>query len=245
MNIVIFNEVSFMKKTKRSVLDIYLALIAGGLFVACLHVPNAPSDEPKITSVEILVKQFNETRESPLKINSDEDAELIALVNPSKFKDDVKYYWYKGDDMLGEGMTYAITTDDMASSKKSKKKIPDMVVIEDREKNHLETKFQVIINVPPQISAKTQPADGDTLYGNTHTPFLFSWQSSDRDESGLLSHTLEIDGTRYNVGELQQIYQSGFTEGRHSYRILVEDSLGDKDSIPEREFFVVDTVGAP
>ena len=220
-----------MKKTKRSVLDICLALIAGGLFVACLHVPNAPSDEPKITSVEILVKQFDETRESPLKINSDEDAELIALVNPSKFKDDVKYYWYKADDM--------------ASSKKSKKKIPDMVVIEDREKNHLETKFQVIINVPPQISAKTQPADGDTLYGNTHTPFLFSWQSSDRDESGLLSHTLEIDGTRYNVGELQQIYQSGFTEGRHSYRILVEDSLGDKDSIPEREFFVVDTVGAP
>ena len=141
-----------MKKTKRSVLDICLALIAGGLFVACLHVPNAPSDEPKITSVEILVKQFGETRESPLKINSDEDAELIALVNPSKFKDDVKYYWYKGDDMLGEGMTYAITTDDMASSKK---KIPDKEVIENHEKNHIETKPQVIIKVQPQIGAKT------------------------------------------------------------------------------------------
>ena len=245
MNIVIFNEVSFMKKTKRSVLDICLALMAGVLFSACLHIPHAPSNDPKITSVEVQVKQFGETRESPLKINSDEDAELIALVNPSKFKDDVQYYWYKGDDILGEGMTYAISTSDMASSKKIKKKIPDKLVIEDREKNSLETSLQVTINVPPQISTNTQPADGDTLYGNIHTPFLFSWKSSDRDESGHLSHTLEIDGTRYNVGELQQISQSGFTEGRHTYRILVEDSMGDKDSIPEQEFFVVDTLGAP
>ena len=245
MNIVIFNEVSSMKKTKRSVLDICLALMAGGLFSACLHVPNAPGDDPKITSVEVLVKQFDETKESPLKINSDEDAELIALVNPHKYKDDVKYYWYKGDDVLGEGMTYAISTDDMASSKKIKKNIPDKLVIKDREKNSLETTFQIIINVPPQISADTKPADGDTLYGNTHTPFQFSWKSSDRDESGHLSHILEIDGIRYNVGELQQVSQSGFTEGRHTYRILVEDSLGDKDSIPEQEFFVIDTLGAP
>lgn len=229
-----------MKKTKRSVLDICLALMAGGLFSACLHIPSNPGEDPKITTVEILVKQFGETRESPLKINSDEDAELIALVNPSKFRDDVKYYWYKGDDLLGKGMTYAITSNEMSSSKK---KIPDMVVIEDLENNRLKTTFQVVINVPPQISTKTKPADGDTLYGNTHTPFLFSWESSDRDESGHLFHTLEIDGTRYNVGELQKVYQSGFTEGRHTYRILVEDSLGDKDSVPEQEFFVVDTLG--
>ena len=59
-----------------------------------------------------------------------------------------------------------------------------------------------------------------------------------------MSHVLEIDGTRYNVGELQQISQSGFAQGKHTYRILVEDSLGDKDSIPEKEFFVIDTLGA-
>ena len=220
-----------MKKTKRCVLDICLALIAGGLFAACLDIPNAPSDSSKITSLNVLVKQFGETHESPLKINSDESAELIAEVTPDKYKKDVKYYWYKGDKKLGEGMTFKI-----------EQKIPDKLVIEDREKNRLDTTFQVIVNVPPKISAKTKPADGDTLYGNSHTPFLFSWKSSDSNEDGQLLHTLEIDGTAYNVGNLQQVLQSGFSEGKHTFRIIVEDSLGDKDSIPEREFFVIDTL---
>lgn len=244
MNIVIFDRVSFMKMNKRSVLALCLALMAGGLFSACLDIPDAPNDSPKITSVEVLVKQFDETKESPLKINSDESAELIADVNPNHFRNDVKYFWYKGDDKLGEGMVYTISTDDMASSEKIKQHIPDKLIIEDREKNRLSTTFQITINVPPKLSTKTIPADGDTLYGNTHTPILFSWQSSDRNEDKRLSHTLEIDGKLYNVGELQQVLQSGFTEGRHTYRILVEDSFGDKDSIPEQEFFVVDTLGA-
>ncbi len=233
-----------MKKNKRSVLELCLTLMAGGLFSACLDIPEAPGDTPKITSVQVLVKQFDETKGEPLKINSDEDAELIAEVNPDNFKNDIKYFWYKGNDILGKGMTYPINTDDMASSEKIKENIPDKLVIEDSEKNQLKTTFQITINVPPQISTKTKPANGDTLYGNTHTPILFSWQSSDRDEDKHLSHVLEIDGTRYNVGELQQISQSGFAQGKHTYRILVEDSLGDKDSIPEKEFFVIDTLGA-
>lgn len=245
MNIVIFNEVSFMKKNKQSVLNLCLTLMAGALLSACLHIPSTPDDSPKISSVGVMVKQFDETRESPLKINSDEDAELIANVTPSKYRNDVKYYWYRGDNLLGEGLTYAIKTDDMASSKKIKKHIPDKLVIEDREKNRLDTTFQIIINVPPQLSTKTKPENGEILYGDSHTPILFSWQSSDRDESEQLFHILEIDGFPYNVGELQQIQQSGFTTGKHTYRILVEDSLGDKDSIPEKEFFVVDTLGVP
>lgn len=234
-----------MKMNKRSVLALCLALMAGGLFSACLDIPDFPNDSPKITSVEVLAKQFDEAKSEPLKINSDEDAELIADVTPNHFRNEIKYFWYKGDDILGEGMVYIISTDDMASSEKIKQHIPDKLIIEDREKNRLSTTFQVTINVPPKLSTKTIPADGDTLYGNTHTPILFSWQSSDRNEDKHLSHTLEIDGSRYNVGELQQVLQSGFTEGRHTYRILVEDSLGDKDSIPEQEFFVVDTLGAP
>lgn len=234
-----------MKKNKQSVLNLCLALMAGGLFPACLHIPSTPDDSRKISTIEVLVKQFDETRESPLKINSDESAELIASVNPGKYKNDVKYYWYKGDSLLGKGMTYAISTDDMTSKKKIKKNIPDKLVIEDREKNRLDTTFQIIINVPPQLSTKTKPENGEVLYVDSHTPILFSWQSSDRDESGQLFHTLEIDGIPYNVGELQQIQQSGFATGKHTYRVLVEDSLGDKDSIPEKEFIVIDTLGLP
>jgi hypothetical protein len=231
-----------MKMDKRRVLELCLTLMVGGLFSACLDIPEPPGDTPKITSVQILVKQFDDTKGEPLKINSDEDAELIAEVNPDKFKNDIKYFWYKGNDILGKGMVYPINSDDMASSEKIKQNIPDKLVIEDSENNQLKTTFQITINVPPQISTKTKPANGDTLYGNTHTPILFSWQSSDRNEDKHLSHVLEIDGIRYNVGELQQISQSGFSEGKHTYRILVEDSLGDKDSIPEQEFFVIDTL---
>lgn len=231
-----------MKMDKRRVLELSLTLMVGGLFSACLDIPEPPGDTPKITSVQVLVKQFDDTKGEPLKINSDEDAELIAEVNPDKFKNDIKYFWYKGNDILGKGMVYPINSDDMASSEKIKQNIPDKLVIEDSENNQLKTTFQITINVPPQISTKTKPANGDTLYGNTHTPILFSWQSSDRNEDKHLSHILEIDGIRYNVGELQQISQSGFSEGKHTYRILVEDSLGDKDSIPEQEFFVIDTL---
>ena len=231
-----------MKMDKRRVLELCLTLMVGGLFSACLDIPEPPGDTPKITSVQVLVKQFDDTKGEPLKINSDEDAELIAEVNPDKFKNDIKYFWYKGNDILGKGMVYPINSDDMASSEKIKQNIPDKLVIEDSENNQLKTTFQITINVPPQISPKTKPANGDTLYGNTHTPILFSWQSSDRNEDKHLSHVLEIDGIRYNVGELQQISQSGFSEGKHTYRILVEDSLGDKDSIPEQEFFVIDTL---
>jgi hypothetical protein len=231
-----------MKMDKRRVLELCLTLMVGGLFSACLDIPEPPGDTPKITSVQVLVKQFDDTKGEPLKINSDEDAELIAEVNPDKFKNDIKYFWYKGNDILGKGMVYPINSDDMASSEKIKQNIPDKLVIEDSENNQLKTTFQITINVPPQISTKTKPANGDTLYGNTHTPILFSWQSSDRNEDKHLSHVLEIDGIRYNVGELQQLSQSGFSEGKHTYRILVEDSLGDKDSIPEQEFFVIDTL---
>ena len=231
-----------MSKNNRCVLNICLALVAGGLFSACLHIPDAPSDNSKITSVDVSVKQFGELKESPLKINSDDDAELIAEVTPSKFKNDIKYYWYKGDETLGKGSVYTITTDYMASSKKIEKHIPDKLVIEDNEGNRLKTTFQIVINVPPKLSTETKPEDGEILYGDSHTPILFSWHSSDRDESGQLFHTLEIDGISYNVGDLQQVQQSGFTMGKHTYRILVEDSLGDKDSIPEKEFFVIDSL---
>jgi hypothetical protein len=46
------------------------------------------------------------------------------------------------------------------------------------------------------------------------------------------------------VGELQQVMQSGFNIGVHSFRILVMDSLGDKDSTAIQEFLVLDTLGA-
>ena len=241
MNIVIFNKVSLLRKNNQCLLNVSLALAASALFSACLDVPHAPNDPQKISNVSVFAKQFDEAIEEPIKINSTEKAELIAEVTPSKYKNKIKYYWYNDDEILDSGATYTISTTYMTSSFLSKNFIPDRLVIKDGEGNSLETTFTVKVNNPPQILAETIPADGDTLYGNIHTPFLFSWQSFDRDGSKGLENVLEIDGVQYQVGELQQVMQSGFSAGTHTFRILVTDSLGDKDSTDKQEFFVIDT----
>ena len=240
-NIVIFNKVSLLSKNNQCLLAISLALAAGALFSACLDVPHAPNDTQKISEVSVFARQFDEAIEEPIKINSNEQAELIAEVTPGKYKNRIKYYWYNGDEILDSGATYTISTTYMASSFLSRNFIPDRLLIKDDEGNTLETTFSVNVNNPPQILAETIPANGDTLYGNSHTPFLFSWQSFDRDGSKGLENVLEIDGVQYKVGELQQVMQSGFSEGRHTFRILVTDSLGDKDSTDKQEFFVFGT----
>lgn len=223
-------------------MNICLTLVAGSFFAGCLDIPETVSDSHKIVKIDVLVKQFGETSPEPLKLNSSEKAELIAEVIPSNEEDEVKYYWYSEDELLDSGKTYAVSTNFMASSFISKKFIPDKLVVEDREGSTLEKEFTVIVNTPPRLSKKTIPADGDTLFGNSQTPFIFSWLSTDNDEDEQLQNVLEIDGTRYQVGELNQVLQSGFSEGSHSFRILVEDNLGDKDSLPMQEFFVIDTL---
>lgn len=233
---------SLFDKNNRSLLNICLTLVAGSFFAGCLDIPETVSDSHKIVKIDVLVKQFGETSPEPLKLNSSEKAELIAEVIPSNEEDEVKYYWYSEDELLDSGKTYAVSTNFMASSFISKKFIPDKLVVEDREGSTLEKEFTVIVNTPPRLSKKTIPADGDTLFGNSQTPFIFSWLSTDNDEDEQLQNVLEIDGTRYQVGELNQVLQSGFSEGSHSFRILVEDNLGDKDSLPMQEFFVIDTL---
>ncbi len=242
MNIVIFKAVSLFCRNNRRFLNICLAPFAFGLLAGCLDIPEAVNDSHKIVSVDVLVKQFGDTSPEPLKLNSSEKAELIAEVIPSNEEDKVKYYWYSEDEVLDSGKTYAVSTNFMASSFLSKKFIPDRLVVKDREGSVLEKEFSVIVNTPPRLSKTTVPADGDTLYGNSQTPFNFAWLSVDNDEDDRLLNVLEIDGTRYQVGELNQVSQSGFGEGSHTFRIIVEDALGDRDSLPEREFFVIDTL---
>lgn len=218
--------------------------MAGGLFSACLDIPETPGDNQNITSVEVFAKQFDKTIEVPIKLNSDDSAELIAEVTPNTHKKNIKYYWYNEEELLDSGSTYVISTTYMASTVFSKVFIPNRLVIKDNEGNTLETTFTIIVNNPPQVSSQTIPANGDTLYGNSHTPFLFSWQSIDRNEEESLLNILEIDGIRYNVGELHQVMQSGLTEGKHTFRIIVEDSMGDRDSTILQEFLVIDTLEA-
>ena len=124
------------------------------------------------------------------------------------------------------------------------KYIPNRLVVSDAESNSIEQKFTVIVNAPPQFSPLTEPADGDTLYGNAQTPFTFKWSATDNDASDKLQYYLEIDGIPYDVGEINQVMQSGLVAGEHTFKLTVVDSYGDMDTLSTRQFFVLDTLGA-
>lgn len=210
---------------------------------ACSDIPDLPDGSTKIQDFEVYVHQFDEDTFEPLKINSNDSASLGIYVSPESNKDKVQYYWYNGEDLLDSGDTYSVSTTMTATPFTAQNFIPDRAEIVDSEGNRLEKELTIIVNAPPEISFHTEPADGDTLYGNTHTTFPFSWSSWDRDDDDRLYNIIEIDGTAYSVGELNSVRQSGFSEGEHTFRIIVEDSRGDKDSIPSRSFFVIDTLG--
>ena len=209
---------------------------------ACSDIPDLPDSSSKIQDFEVYVHQSGENTFDPLKINSNDSATLVVHVVPDAYQDNVRYYWYNDEDLLDSGRSYPVSTVMTASPFTVQNFIPDHVKIIDNEGNWLEKQITVIVNAPPEISDTTIPADGDTLYGNSHTPFLFTWYTWDRDEDDRIFSTIEIDGKSYTLGELDNIRQSGLGEGKHIFRVIVEDSRGDRDSIPARTFFVLDTL---
>lgn len=206
-----------------------------------MDIPDSPNDSLKITSVELSILQFDESRTAPLMVNSNDSAQLVVTIRPKSAAKGLKYYWYNGEDILDSGSFYSISTDYMESSFISENFIPNRLLLSDAEGNTLDTSFQVLVNAPPVLSAITTPADGDTLYGTVNTPFLFQWSFYDANDS--VETLLEIDDVTYSAGDLDHLLQSGFYPGRHSFKIKVTDSFGDCDSIPLQDFYVLDTLG--
>ena len=219
-----------------------LAFAACAVFVACLDIPDAPDNSGKIQSVEIQVDQFGKRKSTPLKILSSDSAILVAAVSPDTYKNNVRYYWYNDTTLIDSGRKITISPDLMLSDFISDNFVPNRLTIIDNEGNQIEKDFHIDVNAAPRLSTKTIPADGDTLYGNTNTAFTFAWLVYDDSETDTLQSILEIDGISYHVGELNQVQQSGFSMGKHTFRILVQDSYGDMDSLPYRKFYVVDNL---
>lgn len=220
------------------------AIIMGALFVACLDIPNAPATSSAITKVSVSVKQFGKQDSSFLKINSTDSSTLIAQVHPSTYKNQVSYYWFNNEDLLDSGSIFPISSSIAQSGEIGKLFIPNRLVIQDSEGNSIEKEFQVFVNAPPTLGSNIIPADGDTIRGDVHTAILFKWNSFDDDRNQQLTHTLEIDGTAYTVGNLLQVEQSGFKEGKHTFRILVIDPMGDRDSTLFSTFYVMNSNGS-
>ena len=121
--------------------------------------------------------------------------------------------------------------------------LPNELKVTDEEGNSLLKEFEIAVNMEPMLSSATIPASNDTLYGNSHTSILFKWKSYDYDDfdEDRLEHTIIIDGLRYPVGHLSEIWQSGFEEGQHTFQIIVFDTFGDSDTLAPTTFYVADT----
>lgn len=211
-------------------------LLACMQFSACFDIPSEPKTNNTLKSATVQIQQGNNTDSLLLKIHPTDSATLTAVVYPKKIAEDIEFSWYhqEGDttSQLGSGQTFQI------KAYASKNQIPNQLVITDKEGNSISTEFDVIINSPPSVSSDTYPAKGDTLYKITPTQSIqFKWKSSDNDREALF-HTIIIDTAHYDLGELTSIYQSGFTEGEHTFQVFVTDEYGDTDSTAVISFYV-------
>lgn len=220
----------------------FLAILAG-----CLDVPDYPDSAREIEYINVYAVQKGVSDSLALKIHPSDSATLKIDVYPRQYKKELTFEWFGQGftadttelNSLGTGEKFGI------SPNTSPFFIPTKLVVRDKQGYAKTISFKVAVNSPPQMDSETKPAKGDTLYGNQSTSFLFKWNSSDPDlfDGDNLSHTLVIDGIRYNLGSILSIRQSGFSEGEHRFYVVVTDSYNDSDSISPRKFYVVDTLG--
>ncbi|OWU99478.1 hypothetical protein B7994_10860 [Fibrobacter sp. UWR2] len=213
------------------------------LFAGCLDIPDKPNTESQLESIDVVVLQAGKEDSTLLKIRPNDSSEVRVVVYPRQYRKQLSFQWSRviGDSsyVLGEGSEYTIAPNT------DRDKIPNELQVMDEAGNSLKKDFEIFVNMEPILSSTTIPANEDTLYGNTHTAFLFKWKSYDNDsfDDGKLEHTLIIDGVYHPVGRLTEIRQSGFNEGQHSFQVIVFDTFGDSDTLAPMTFYVVDTLG--
>jgi len=224
--------VNFVPAKFLRLLNICLALTLGGLFVACLDIPNDPDTSGRIESIKVHVLQYDQEDSTKLKINPNDSSALVAVVHPDDNEDDLQYFWYEGENLLGSGQVFPIPV-------KEDFLIPNILVVTDKQNNSRTIKFDVIQNAAPVLDSETIPSDGANITADENTPVQFQWKSSDTNDDKL-THILEIDDVQYNVGPLTKVLQSGFRPGKHSFRVIVNDSYGDADTLSWIHFEVTE-----
>ena len=225
-------------------------LVCGAVFfvaltalLGCLNVPDAPSESQFVERVDVLMLQAGSPDTTLLKIRPNDSAIVRASIYPRQYRHNLTFRWLycKGDSatVIGDSMEYTIPPNPKISN------IPNALEVVDEVGNSIRKDFKITVNMAPVLYTETIPGDGDTLYASLHTLIRFKWKSYDYDsfDENRLQHTLIIDGSEYPVSRLTEILQSGFTEGEHSFQILVQDTFGDADTLPERHFYVIDTLG--
>ena len=221
------------------------AVFAVALFalLGCLDIPDEPNTGRTLERVDILVLQAGNEDSTLLKIRPSDSSIIRASVYPRQYKTQLSFLWSRqtkdSSFTLGQGQDFTIPPNTSADQ------IPNQLEVVDEAGNSIQKKFEIAVNMEPVLEDFTIPADNDTLFANTHTSILFKWRSFDYDsfDEDKLDHILIIDGVTYPVGRLTEIRQSGFTEGEHTFQIIVFDTFGDSDTLVTRSFFVLDTLG--
>lgn len=226
---------------------VFFCAFASTTLWGCLDIPHSPKTSQGVERINVYVSQKGVQDSSVLKIHPGDTATLKVYVYPRQYKKDLTFEWLNKslfEDSpeimsLGEGTEFKIPPYTSPSL------IPSVLRASDKQGNSMNISFNVIMNSPPTMNTNTKPAQGDTLYGNSSTAFLFAWGAMDPDllYDDNLSFTLIIDKKTYHVGNLTSIQQSGFSEGEHSFKIIVTDMYNDSDTLKSRNFFVIDTLG--
>lgn len=221
---------------------VLLLVLAFGLN-GCLDIPDQPDTSREIETVSVIVFQEGQQDSSELKIRPSDSAVVALSIYPRQYRKELSFQWKfrtaDSDSVLDTCDTYTIGAYAIENS------IPNSVTVTDNAGNSQTLDFRILVNTAPFLYAETIPADGDTVYGNQKTAFKFKWNSADYDRSDVddLFHTIVIDGTAYPVGTLTEIMQSGFSEGSHTFSVIVRDLHEDADTLAPRTFIVVDTLG--
>ena len=190
-----------------------LALFAV-LSAGCLDIPDSPNQSREIESISVYILQKD--------------------IKDSTFE------WLYDSRVIGHESEYDIAPSSPAN------KIPNSLRISDPLGSQQTIPLDIVVNTVPRMDSIVEPLNGDTLYGNKNSSFLFKWQATDIDVingSDKLAFTLVIDSTRYSLGPINSVRQSGFQPGKHTIYVVVRDSFGDKDSLAPQSFYVQDTLG--
>ena len=218
-------------------------MVALATLSGCLDIPDEPAEKVYLERLDIFVLQEGTADTTLMKIRPTDSSVVKAATYPMQLKNSLTCHWLyiKGDSatVMGEGYEYTIPANTKA------KDIPNAVEVTDEVGNTFLKEFKIVVNLKPVLEPQTTPANGDTLYGNTNTSIKFKWNSYDSDsfDENHLEHTLVIDNVPYAVGGLTELMQSGFSEGRHTFQVIVNDTFGDADTLAEKTFYMVDTLG--
>lgn len=203
--------------------------LAGILVVACLDSPDSPQINSEPVSISVCAFQKDSSCADPLKISPRDSFTLYAKISPGAAAGELSLRWVLGGGkVLAEGLEF----------KTDSSHAPDSLLVFDAEKNRLGTKIEYLFDNPPQFDSILSPADGDTLAGDSTTAFRFAYAASDADEGDSLFFTAVWDSVEFYAGTLTEVYQSGFSEGAHTFQVFVQDSRGQSDSSQTIRFYV-------